>query len=355
MGLIMGKAKDLTGQKFGRLKVLSRAANDSHGRTMWRCRCDCCGEDRIVQGYLLTSGQTKGCGKNHTPVNFINRTGQRYGMLTVLRLGEKTPSGDIRWVCRCDCGNEIAVIADSLNSGHTRSCGCLKAVNTNAKDITGERYGNLIVLNRAGAIKGKAAWNCLCDCGNRVVRTGDVLRQGACTHCGCRTGENHSNGAKRHGMSKTRLAHIWSSMKQRTENPDCNTYKYYGARGIKVCEEWKNSFETFRDWALTNGYSDKLTIDRIDVNKGYFPDNCRWVDVYIQANNKTDNHYITRGGETHTLADWCRILNVSKSTVFKRQRQGLPEEMWFEKEVRLTKKGVEKWQDEKAALLLAQT
>lgn len=115
----------------------------------------------------------------------------------------------------------------------------------------------------------------------------------------------------KHGLKKTRLYRIWLQMKNRCNNPNTARFKDYGARGIKVCEEWKGDFKAFYDWSMSHGYSDELTIDRIDNNGNYEPSNCRWATPLVQGNNSRHNHNITYKGETHSLSDWARILGVS--------------------------------------------
>lgn len=115
----------------------------------------------------------------------------------------------------------------------------------------------------------------------------------------------------KHGLKNTRLYRIWLGMKDRCNNPNTSRYLDYGGRGITVCDEWNDDFKSFYDWSMSHGYSDILTIDRIDNDKGYSPDNCRWVTMLIQANNSRHNHNITYKGETHSLSDWSRILGLS--------------------------------------------
>lgn len=117
---------------------------------------------------------------------------------------------------------------------------------------------------------------------------------------------------------KTKLQRVYSTMKERCYNPNHVKYKNYGARGITICEEWRKSFSNFRDWAYANGYQEGLSIDRIDNNKGYCPENCRWVSMLVQANNKTTNRIIEINGETHTMSEWSRISGIGVATIWAR-------------------------------------
>ena len=115
---------------------------------------------------------------------------------------------------------------------------------------------------------------------------------------------------------------VWSGIKQRCFNPNSNRYKNYGGRGISICDEWKNSFETFCKWALENGYKEGLSIDRIDHEKNYEPSNCRWTDEITQQNNRTNNTLYEYEGETHTLTEWSRIKGIKPKTFCTRWRRG---------------------------------
>lgn len=127
---------------------------------------------------------------------------------------------------------------------------------------------------------------------------------------------------EQHGGRYTRLYNIWLNMKQRCSNPRASHYEYYGGKGVSVCEEWKKSFSTFRDWALSNGYEDGLTIDRIESDKDYCPENCRWVTHLKQMSNTTRNVMLTYQGETHSLSEWSRIVGVPYGTLKSRLRYG---------------------------------
>ena len=183
------------------------------------------------------------------------------------------------------------------------------------KDITGQKFGRLTALYKLhNNHKEKNYYLCVCDCGNLKEIRGTSLTSGDTKSCGCLRKEKIT----KHGLYNTRLHSIWNSMINRCYNKNRKSYLNYGERGITMCEEWRKDFMVFYDWAMNNGYKDNLTIDRIDIDGDYEPDNCRWVDYKTQARNKTNNRYYTIDGETHCLMEWCEMLNISYSKVIKR-------------------------------------
>lgn len=125
-----------------------------------------------------------------------------------------------------------------------------------------------------------------------------------------------------HGETDTRLYNIWLAMKRRCDTPSLKAYPDYGGRGITVCDEWVNSYEAFRDWSIANGYDETLTIDRIDNNGNYEPENCRWVDCVAQANNRRSNVILELNGESHNITEWARILGKNPKTLYSRRQSG---------------------------------
>lgn len=203
-------------------------------------------------------------------------------------------------------------------------------------DLTGRRFGRLTVSHRAPdgiqpSGQRSVRWLCECDCGNTAIVRAAHLRDGHTKSCGCWNKDEATRNATTHGMDNTRLYRIYTYMKSRCYNKNRQRYRDYGGRGIAMCDEWKESFEKFFEWSMQNGYNDSLTIDRIDVNKGYYPENCRWANHYDQAHNKRNNHKIEIDGTTKTITEWSREMNISVSSILYRMRNG-----WNEKDAVIT-------------------
>lgn len=198
-------------------------------------------------------------------------------------------------------------------------------------DMTGQKYGRLTVISRAenatdrdGTIR--TQWNCVCDCGTLITARGKDIRSGNTKSCGCMNREsirafNFANKTT-HGGRYTRLYKIWRGMKDRCYNDKLSYYARYGGRGIMVCKDWSDDFQSFKEWALENGYADNLTLDRIDVNGNYEPSNCRWVTMKEQGNNRRTNHTLTYNGEKKTISEWAEITGLSKGAIWHRIDMG---------------------------------
>ena len=260
---------------------------------------------------------------------FKDLTGMRFGRLTVQRRAENNKWGQAQWICLCDCGNEAKVDAGNLTKGKTQSCGCLwkeKAGRKPAADLSGQRFGKLVAIERVNQKGERPKWLCKCDCGNEKVVSSCGLLNGRTKSCGCLTSEKNIERSTTHGCTKSRLYRVWIGMKSRCENDKRECYKNYGGRGISVCEGWKD-FSVFREWALSTGYDETAahgvcTLDRIDVNGDYCPENCRWVTMKTQCRNKRGNRFIEFNGDRKTVAEWSEITGMEYNTLLRRINAG---------------------------------
>ena len=197
---------------------------------------------------------------------------------------------------------------------------------TRFNDLTGERFGRLYVVGKSEEKKsGRATyWECLCDCGNKHIVRSDHLKNGHAQSCGCYNVDSHV----KHGDHGDRLYHIRNSMISRCHNRNNNKYKIYGESGIEVCEEWRNSYESFRDWAYSNGYSEELTIDRINHDAGYYPENCRWVSSFENSSRTNKRVPISVESEAHgteefeSVADFINKYNLPATSVHRNLKKG---------------------------------
>lgn len=191
-------------------------------------------------------------------------------------------------------------------------------------DLTNQTFCRLTVVERAPNKGKKTMWKCVCSCPNgektECIVSREHLRSGHTKSCGCLRDEVVTLRNLKHGKYHSRLHGIWSNMKRRCYNPNDQDYKDYGLRGITVCDEWKNNFQAFYDWAMANGYDEnapsrEYTIERIDVNGDYSPSNCSFATDKEQANNRRNNHFITYNGKTKTLSQWEDELGIKQSTL----------------------------------------
>lgn len=317
---------DLAGQRFGKLVAIEYIGNSN-----WKCKCDC-GNYYITQTYYLTSGDAKSCGKCSRA---IDMAGQRFGKLTVVKRADDklTKRGNVivMWECECDCGNTIITTRQELIDGYKKDCGCSKDYH----EIVGKRFGRLVVKK---IIPGKIFSSnihaeCQCDCGKITHPAVTRLIKGKAKSCGCLSLEKMTLSKIKHNMSKSRLYITWKSMNQRCSNQNSSSYQNYGGRGIKVCDKWKgeHGFENFAKWAYENGYDEsknrtEQSIDRIDVNGDYCPENCRWADIETQMYNRTDTTIINIYGEMLNVKQISDKYGISKKTIRGRIDNGITDE-----------------------------
>lgn len=215
-------------------------------------------------------------------------------------------------------------------------------------DISGKKFNRLTAiksLNKASYKQNKTSksyWLFKCDCGNeKIIRKDDVV-SGIVKSCGCLQKEMASKSAKikskKHGDSNNRLYRIYHAILNRCYYKKDINYQNYGNRGICVCDEWnnRNGYKKFKDWAIKNGYNDNLTIDRIDVNGDYCPENCRWATHKQQGRNTRTNHYIVWNNEKHCISEWAEILGINPRTLQSRISRGWDLKNIFTKPIRKT-------------------
>lgn len=196
------------------------------------------------------------------------------------------------------------------------------------KDLTGQRFGRLVAIKTNGKNKyGNVMWLCHCDCGNEHIVTSGKLIQGKSKSCGCYRKENSAKLLEKHGITKggkPRTFIIWNGMKARCYNPKSKSYKSYGGRGIRICDEWlgENGFRNFHEWAFKNGYSDTLEIDRINNDGNYEPSNCQWISKNENRMKQRKMRYFDVNGKRLNVSQWRRELGISKSVAYKRLNHG---------------------------------
>lgn len=279
---------------------------------------------QLLLSYGLKSGE------GGSVANRKDITGQTFGYLTAIEY-DHFDGKNSYWKFRCKCGKTVIRSIKKLKEAKTPSCGCYNAeirakaqkkreeqekkkkyARENAKrnrNLSGDKIGKLNVIKLLSEKPGiEAEYLCKCDCGNTVIKRQKYLINGKNNHsCGC----GRKNAACK-DVSKNRLLGIYKNMIYRCYNAKSTSHKYYGAKGIVVNKVWlgDNGFEKFYQWAIHNGYSDDLTLDRINPHGNYTPENCRWADKETQANNRTNNIHIEYRGKIMTLSVFSREIGV---------------------------------------------
>lgn len=259
---------------------------------------------------------------------------KRINYLTVKGVNpERARDGSIQWDFLCICGKIVTAPPYRVISEHLKSCGCMRYRNIKRKPSTkpsspkididsflGKKSNHLTVVGVAPDKKGKRfLLDCVCDCGKHKYVLPYQFLNGAVKSCGCIMNQDK----KTHGYSKHPLYGEWFAMVNRCYNPKSSNYERYGGRGITVCDEWKNSPENFIKWVEENGgHPPRTTLDRINNEKGYSPDNCRWANIYEQQNNTRANIRLEVKGEIKTMAEWCRLYGINAETLRGRLKRG---------------------------------
>lgn len=251
-------------------------------------------------------------------MSYKDISGRKFGKLTAIEY-----VGSSKWLCRCDCGKEKIIPGGNLIQGHTTSCGCNQEL-SRIKYKVGQRFGNVVLIERLP----KGRWKFRCDCGNEFISFPYPYKIGKNRTCGCSLYDGSRQTT--HDMSRTNIYHIWQGMRRRCNNPNYKNYHLYGGRGIKVCERWNNSFENFYS-DMGDRPSKEYSLDRIDVNGDYSPENCRWATWEQQCNNTRRTVFLTHDGVTHSIAEWCGIYGIPQRTAHGRYRSGYSFEKIFSK------------------------
>jgi len=247
-------------------------------------------------------------------------TGRRFGRWAVTGRWERVRLNGkpvLHWECRCDCGTVKLVHSDNLTGGKTTSCGChmRETLHARAEDLAGQTFGLLTVLGRTDAPEGEAGarWMCRCECGNVTVKKAAYLKCGDTKSCGCLL-------PRRHGKYNTPEHRAWHNMRTRCLNPKALGWESYGGRGIAVCERWDDFLTFLADMGPKP--SPQHTLDRIDVNGDYCPENCRWATPEEQGNNKRNVTLIECDGLKLSAAQWARRLGVTPEAIRARIARG---------------------------------
>lgn len=262
-------------------------------------------------------------------IRYKDITGLRSGKLVAQKYVGKDKHNNALWLCKCDCGRETIAKGSDIRRGEKKSCGCL-----HRSFLEGKKFGRLLVVSETGERKGRRiVYKCKCDCGNYVHVTSASLVNCHTRSCGCLMRETSKSNLTTHGKSKDRLYSVWIGVKARCYNKNHHSYKNYGARGVVMCEEWRDNYDAFRVWAEANGYNSQAergdcTLDRIDNDGNYDPSNCRWVNMQEQMNNTRKNVKIELFGEKYTISEASRAFGIKYGNLQSKKYDG-----WSDKDI----------------------
>lgn len=261
-------------------------------------------------------------------MSFKDLTGNRYNRLKVLELQSIRHGTQRFYRCLCDCGNEIIVYGSRLTNNKVVSCGCYrkeKASQLKLINREGQRFGRLVVQSLDKISGNKSYWHCKCDCGNTKSIAGHSLKSGKTRSCGCIQKEYVREKARKlnttHGKAYSKAYMCWGYMIYRCTNPNHKSYSEYGGRGITVCDRWLDFTNFYKD--MGDPPTENHSIDRIDNNKGYYLENCRWATTKEQSNNRRNNHLLGIDGRSQTIGNWASELNINYQTLYYRVKHNL--------------------------------
>lgn len=251
-----------------------------------------------------------------------NYIGKKYGRLTILKdLGLHAIRRKRMVLAECECGNVREYLLGQMKLGDVKSCGCI--VKDKFYDVVGKKYGLLTVVEELMRVKRQRMVLVQCDCSNRTMVSLSNLESGNTKSCGCLAKKIVSELSKKHGLSGHLLYGVWGNIKTRCYNKNLEIYTDYGGRGIKMCDEWHYDFVCFYNWCISNGWQKGLSVERINNDGNYEPGNCKMGTPPMQNRNKRNNIYLEYEGKSMCVADWAKELGIGLTTITQRLNMNL--------------------------------